>query len=281
MTKHKIYLFIASFFWGMGFLGIQGALNHGWGIFSMLALRGFLAGTIMLVIAFRVHLPWWNDKHFVKRAIFTGFVMWLGFVVQTYGQSLSNVSMASIITGLYVVFTPFIACFFKKQKLPLRVFVASFLAFGAIFLISYDGSGFTFGLGELMLLLAAFIYSVHFLLIESLGNYKIAFALSGIQLITMAVCSLIVMFIIGEGFRTEGLEYVLFLALICSGLAFGLQVLGQEKVNSSLSSLILSLESVFGVIGAIVLFNEPFSFQIVAGCTIMMLAIYLVEGKGK
>lgn len=277
--KGKILLYVSAFFWGMGFLGLQGALNSGWQTFAILTVRGFIAGSILLVFALKSGIPWWQDKAFIKRAIFAGVVMWIGFAVQTYGQSNSSISLSAIITGLYVVFTPFIANLFKRQQLPIKLFVGCFMAFIATVLISYDGSGLVFGYGELLLLISALIYSIHFLLIESLGSYKIAFALSAIQLLTMGVCSLIMMIITKQTVQIEGFQYVLFLALFCSGLAFYCQMLGQEGVNSSVASFILSFESIFGVIGAIILFHEAINWQITIGCLLMVVAIYLIEYK--
>jgi len=44
---------------------------------------------------------------------------------------------------------------------------------------------------------------------------------------------------------------------------------------------LLSFESVFGVLGAIVVYHEPLSWQGVLSCLLMMLAIYVIEHRDK
>ena len=278
--KARILLIIVAFLWGMGFLGVQGALDAGWQPFALLFARGLIGGLALLAVAV-VNKTANFSKPVLARCVLAGFIMWLGFATQTYGQQYANVSTASILTGLYVLFTPFMAGFLKKQRLPTQTYLACVIAFVAVILVSYSGSKPSFELGELLLLMCAIVYSLHFLLLEDLAGYKSALAISGLQLLVMSACSLIMMLATKQYPQVSGLQYVLFLGLFCSGAAFSLQVYAQQQVNSSVASVLISFECVFGVLGAIIVYQEAISWQVVGGCIAMMLAIYVLEMGAK
>jgi len=277
----KALLLFAAFLWGMGFLGTQQALNRGWQPFALLFVRGFISAIFLLLFSFKAKDKWYKNKELIKHSILAGVVYWAGFTLTIYGQTYSSISTTSVLTGIYVILTPFLAFFIKKHKLSLRIYIASFIAFIAVIVISYTAGSITFTLGEILLLVGAVLYSLHFLFLETLGFFQSAFAVSAIQLLVIATCSFVMMLVTKQTIQVAGFEYILFLALACSGLGFVAQVTGQQYVSSSVASVIISFESVFGVLGAIIAFNEPLDWQIVIACVLMILAIYILEGKEK
>jgi drug/metabolite transporter (DMT)-like permease len=70
---------------------------------------------------------------------------------------------------------------------------------------------------------------------------------------------------------------LLFLGIGSSGIAFTLQILGQKGVNPAAASIIMSLESVFGVLGAMVILGEQMSAREYVGCIIVFLAVILSQ----
>ena len=278
-TTAKALLLTSAFFWGLGFLAIEGALNSGWSPLAILCVRGLLAGVLLLGIASFYKFPWYRNKKLLGHSVISGVVFWLAFLINIYGQQKSTVSMTSILTGSYVILTPFIAFFFAKHQVTKRVYFSCVLAFIAVLVISYRNGKLDFSIGEMLLLVSAVLFSLHFLLVEFLGNYRVAFATSGIQLLILGGLSSILMLIEGKGIPSTGWPYVLYLGIMASGFGFVLQVIAQQYIASSSACVILSLESVFGVIGAGLFFNEPFNWQTVVGGGLMLAAIYFLERK--
>ena len=108
----KLALLSASFLWGVSFLAVEMALNQGWTPFMLLGARGLLAGTALGL--FGIRNKFWRNKELVKESVFCGVLLFIGMLLQTFGQSMSTVSNASFITVLYVVFIPLLL--WKKQK---------------------------------------------------------------------------------------------------------------------------------------------------------------------
>ena len=70
---------------------------------------------------------------------------------------------------------------------------------------------------------------------------------------------------------------IVYLGIMSSGVAYTLQIVGQKGFDPSLASIILSLESVFGVIGGAMLHGEVMSPKEYAGCAIVFLAVIISQ----
>ena len=98
-----------------------------------------------------------------------------------------------------------------------------------------------------------------------------------IQSLTMSALGFIFAGINKQGIPTFGWIYVLYAGLISSGVAFLLQLYGQQRVSPTISGLLLTLESLFGSLGAIFLLNEPFTINVFVGGSLMLLAVVTIE----
>jgi hypothetical protein len=104
------------------------------------------------------------------------------------------------------------------------------------------------------------------------------------MLLTMGLLSLVAIPISNETLPTSftGLTGVLFAALFSSGLCSILQLFGQKHVSSSNASIIMSLETPFACIFALLLLpNESMNVFGVIGLVMMFISILLIELKVK
>ena len=70
---------------------------------------------------------------------------------------------------------------------------------------------------------------------------------------------------------------LLYLGVASSGIAYTLQIIGQRGTPPTAASLILSLESVFGVLGAAVILSEVLKPREYVGCVIVFAAVLLSQ----
>ena len=65
---------------------------------------------------------------------------------------------------------------------------------------------------------------------------------------------------------------------LCSvGIAYTLQVVAQKDAEPSQASLILCLETVFSVLGGMLLLKEEMTLRNVCGCVLMFVAIVIAQ----
>ena len=63
-----------------------------------------------------------------------------------------------------------------------------------------------------------------------------------------------------------------------SGVAYTLQILGQQKMNQpTVASMIMSLESVFAVISGMIVLNQIPTMREAIGCVLMFAAIIVAQ----
>ena len=78
-------------------------------------------------------------------------------------------------------------------------------------------------------------------------------------------------------FTPEIIGQMLFLAVFASVVAFGIQNVSLAHVPPTQASLLLSLESVFGVVFSILLYGEQMTLRLVAGFVLIFAAIVISE----
>lgn len=136
MHRAEFFLLACSFFWGSEYLISKEAL----GIVSsyhLSAIRFSLATFLLLPILFynRKDL---SIKPFLKNALWLGIYYGLGYILELKGLESTTAEKSGLFTGLFVIITPLIIAIEKKKLPNQNFFIALFLAFIGIFLVSQN-----------------------------------------------------------------------------------------------------------------------------------------------
>ena len=70
---------------------------------------------------------------------------------------------------------------------------------------------------------------------------------------------------------------ILYCGIASGGIGYTLQMVGQKFTDPASASLLMSMESVFAVLGGVILLQEKMSGREILGCVIMFAAIVLVQ----
>jgi drug/metabolite transporter (DMT)-like permease len=268
----KMALFTAAFLWGISFVAVEKAMEFGWTPFVLLGMRGLLSGVALS--GFALKKKFWKNRLLILESILAGFILFIGMAFQTYGQQLSTVSNSSFITVLYVVFIPVIL--WKRQKATKSVLLAIFFAVIGTAFLTLNGA-LTVNVGDILLIGCAWLFAFHIIFLNHVIRHDDVIPVAMIQSLTMGVLGFIFAGFNGQGIPTIGWIYVLYAGIISSGLALFLQLYGQQRVSPTISGLLLTLESLFGSLGAIFLLNEPFTLNVLVGGSLMLLAVVTIE----
>jgi drug/metabolite transporter (DMT)-like permease len=145
------------------------------------------------------------------------------------------------------------------------------------------GLGFGFGLGESLTLTAAAIYALH---IIGLGRYSSpasAAGLSTVQMIVIAVVSLVAA-------APGGIELphaagvwasVLYMALVAGAVAIWAQTWAQSHLSATRAAIVMTLEPVFAAGFAVALGGESLTGRMMLGGAMVLAAMYTVELMGR
>ena len=74
---------------------------------------------------------------------------------------------------------------------------------------------------------------------------------------------------------------ILYAGIFSSGVAYTLQIIGQEGLNPTVASLLMSLESVFSVIAGWLILGQSMGAKELIGCGLIFVAIVLAQIPAK
>ena len=129
-------------------------------------------------------------------------------------------------------------------------------------------------------LVCAFLFSLHILVIDYFSPKVDGVKLSCIQFLTCGILSGIPALFLEHPELSSILaawQPILYAGVMSCGVAYTLQIIGQKNMNPTVASLILSLESCISVLAGWIILRQQLSTKEILGCVIMFAAIILAQ----
>ncbi len=226
-----------------------------------------------------------NKKDFLLGGFFCGVFLFIGSAFQQLGIVYTSVGNAGFITTLYIVIVP-LAGIFVGKKIPARVWIAVIIAITGLYLLCIPlGKGLgELNRGDFYMLICAFAFAGHILIVDYFSNKTDSVKLSEFQFIVASILNFIIMFIFESASLANVLlawKALLYTGFFSAGVGYTLQIIAQKDTAPEVASLILSLESVFAAICGYLLLGEVKSLQEIIACCIIFFAIILVQLPSK
>lgn len=276
--KGEIILLLTSIMWGGGFIATEFSLG------SMTPLQvmtvRFLIATIILCSVFFNELKQ-ISKSTLKKGTLAGFFLFVGFVFQTAGLKYTTVSNNAFLSAIAVIFVPIIGLFLGR-KIDRYGIIGTILTVVGIAFLTINGGLVSINIGDVLTILGAMFYAIQILLVDMFAKEEDVTVFTIVQITMCFLFSLITMLIRGDlyfniTFNSGG--GVIYLAVFSTAIGLFLQVLGQKSTTETRAAIIMSTESVFGTIFAIILLNQALTIKVIIGCVIIFIAIIISEVK--
>ena len=130
------------------------------------------------------------------------------------------------------------------------------------------------------MLVCAFLFSLHILVIDHFSPLTDGVKMSCIQFLVAGILSGIPALLF-ENPTLTGLFAakipILYAGIMSCGVAYTLQIVGQKNMNPTIASLILSLESCISVIAGWLILGQSLNGREILGCVLMFVAIILAQ----
>ena len=294
--KSNLMLLLTAIIWGSAFVAQKaGTVLEP---FTYTGIRMLIGGLVLIpVIMIFAKMDKTPDTRTIveKKAaekmnliggLWCGIVLCIASNLQQMGMYFdTDAGKAGFITTLYVVIVPVLGLFLKRKVKPI-VWGCIALAVVGFYLLTMAGSGagFSLALGDFFVLLCAFVFAIHILVVDHFIEKCDGIKLSSIQFLTTGIISLILMAIFENPVMADIISCagaILYCGVLSSGVAYTLQVLGQKDAEPATASLILSLESVFAVIfGALILHESMTTLELI-GCVVIFVAVLIPQLPSK
>lgn len=282
MTANALMLITAAI-WGFAFVGQRTGMEY-LGPNTFNGLRFLLGATSLLPVlwyyrktpsvrspAVKTSLVWWGG-------LIAGAVLFTGAALQQIGLQYTSAGKAGFITGLYIVLVPMTGLFIG-HRISLETWIGAACALFGLYLLSIHGD-FQMSWGDTLELIGALFWTAHVLVIGWLSPKVSAIRLSIIQFYVTGLISLAI------GLSTETISLhaiqgagwaLLYTGLMSTSVAYTLQVVAQQWAQPSHAALILSLESMFAVIGGWLFLDETLPFRGLVGCGLMLVGMLVAQ----
>jgi len=216
-------------------------------------------------------------RDFVTAAIVFGVVGFAGYWLQEAGLERTSTSNSAFITGLFVVFTPLIEIVFTRRAPDRRVLLA--VVVSAVGLYFLTGASLDMGAGDALTLGCAFMFASWIVLGSMFSQRFDAIALTAAQMCVLVVCAVPAVAIAGMGTITGPVVVAaLVTGVLCSAVAFSLQLWGQRYVEPSRAAVILMFEPVVaGFVGYAV--GERLGVSGYLGALVILAGIVIAESR--
>jgi drug/metabolite transporter (DMT)-like permease len=284
--RSDVILLTTAIIWGFAFVAQRVGMNYV-GPFLFNGIR-FALGCVVLA-PFILKNGTSNSRGGEKReapdlktlvlgGALAGLTLFGGSSLQQTGIVYTTAGKAGFITGLYVVIVPFLALIWK-QRTNRGTWVGAICAASGLYFLSITEQ-FTIDFGDLLVLLGAFCFAAHVLVIGWLSPKMDSLRLAFIQYAAVSLISLITAFIV-EDISLDGIAQaavpILYGGVMSVGIAYTLQVIGQRTAHPAHASIILSLEAVFAALGGWLLLQEVMTFRQLSGCALMLSGMLISQ----
>ena len=274
----EIGLILTAIIWGSGFVGSAVALDS-YTPYQILAGR-FLMGAVLLCAVFYKKLKFVTRSVLIKGAIL-GIFLYIAFALQTVGLQFTTPSKNAFLTAVNVVIVPFIGLAIYKKKLDLFEVIGAFLAMFGVAVLSLQWSAGV-NIGDFLSLCCAIGFAFHIFYTAQFVKQEDPIVLTIVQMSTAAVIGLIVVLLKGEtsfSMQPEGLTSLLYLGIFSTTIAFLLQTVSQKFITETKAAIILSTESLWGMVFSVILLSEILTIKMGIGAVLILAAIILSETK--
>lgn len=283
--KGNLILMLVAVVWGISFVS-QSAGRDIIGTNTFNGIRMLIGSFVLLPVIF-VRRKFFgtksNTKALLKSGLLCGTILCMASTLQTWGIAYTTAGKSSFITAMYIIFVPIIG-FFIGKKITLKTVICAIIALIGMYLLCMTGDTMTINIGEMATLICSIMFTFHILCLDSLSDDIDAIEFSSLQFFVCGAINIILMFIFEEpSFEAIKQSAIpLLYAGACScGIGYALQPVGQRYTDPTSASIIMSLESVFGLLGGMVILGDMLTIPEFLGCVIMFTAIILIQIPSK
>ncbi len=282
-------LLLTATIWGVAFVAQSVGMEYV-GPFTFNCVRSIIGGLVLIPCIWFLnrrnqkpeHKTEEQQKHdrkiLLTGGVLCGLCLFAASNFQQFGIRYTTVGKAGFITACYIVIVPVLGIFLKK-KCSRLIWLSVAMAVAGLYLLCITES-FSIGTGDILVLVCAFLFSLHILVIDHFSPLTDGVKMSCIQFFVCGILSGIAMLLTEQPHLTDIIQAwlpILYAGVLSCGVAYTLQIVGQKDMNPTVASLILSLESCISVLAGWLILGQKLSGREFLGCLIMFASIILAQ----
>lgn len=278
-SKHKKAigaLLLSSLLWGAAYVVMKSSLDS-ITPFYLLGMRFGLSAIVLCMVFYKKvrHI----SKKVWKNGAFMGILLYIEFLFFTLGLQYTTATKSSFIIGAYVILIPLVYFIVNRRRPGMNSVIASFVCLVGLAFVMLDGvTGMN--KGDLITCISSVGYAFHIVLTTKYVKNEDPIALNIVQILVAGVLALVVAMIVEPvptSFSIREGSNLAYLAIGGTILPYLLSVYGQKYTKTTTAAILLSFESVFGCILAILILGDTLTLRFVIGATLILSSFIVSE----
>jgi drug/metabolite transporter (DMT)-like permease len=243
----------------------------------LIAIRFVIAALLILIFSYRNIFPLSFSS--IQKGSLLGVFLFLGFLTQNIGLTVTTASKSAFITGMMVIFVPMLQFVIERRAPKLGNIVGVVIvAVGLWFLTSPDGS--SFNSGDALTLVCAILFAIYIVYLDVISREMNTAQLVFLQLGSMAVYSVLAMLLFETPRLVVGTRSVLtlgYLTLLATLLTTYVQTRFQKDTTPTRAVVIFSVEPVIASGVAYLLLGETMGGLGMLGGGLIIIGVLVSE----
>lgn len=276
-TLGKSALFFIALIWGTSFVIMKNVLD-GIPVLWLLSFRFILSSLILLAVSARK--IWSVSRECLKGSVILGLLLGSAYIVQTFGLYYTTPGKNAFLTCTYCVLTPFASWILYKTRPSLKNLLAAAICLAGIGCVSLDAGFDNINIGDVLTLACGILYALQIAVMAKYVSTGDPILISGIEFGTAGLLCLVLALLFQEppeAIPAGSLFSLLYLAVVCTCLCFLLQTWGMKYTPPATAGILMSLESVFGVIISVIFYHEVLTPVLLLGFALIFFAVVYNE----
>jgi drug/metabolite transporter (DMT)-like permease len=267
-------LTVVAIAWGSSYLATKDVVPAD-GVFAFLVLR-FAIATVGLAVLLVPRLRGMTRREALSGSCF-GVLLAVILILETFGITKTSAANAGLIISLTIVVTPLLD---RTRRLPRAFYGAAGLAVAGVLVLTQSGGLATPSLGDLLIALAAVARSVH---VTVIAHYTRGRTIDSARVTLVQLCTALAIFAALASFTGRGVADLAahlslrawlltgYLAMVCTVVAFVVQIWATRRVSPTRVSLLLGTEPLWAAIFGVLLAGAPVTMTAVAGALLIVV----------
>lgn len=279
-VKGSLLLVLAAMIWGSSFIVMKSAVDFLTP--NVLLFIRFSLATVIMSIMFYKYIKDTKLKD-LKGGMITGTCLFLAYLVQTLGLTMTTPGKNAFLTAVYCAIVPFLVWIFYRKRPDNYNFMAAVLCVLGVGLVSLDGD-LSINMGDLLTLIGGLFYAFHILAIKKYSKEMHPIKLTTLQFAMTAVLAFLGSLFFEDISLIKQIDSSIiiqigYLAFFATAVTLLCQNVGQHLVSECNAAILLSLESVFGAFFSVLFYGEILTLKVFLGFIIIFVAIIVSETK--
>ena len=282
MSKKVFSLICAvscSLIWGSAFIAQDMGMDYN-GPFTFTFGRLFLGFLtlipFLLIYEYKKIKPLIFKTQNIYNFLLIGFLLSMGNALQQFALLYTDVANTAVFTIFYVVLVPFVSYYFFSKFIHNSVWLAIIIClFGGILLTEFDN--IQVRIGDSIAVVNALFWAFHIVFISRfLKVFNFPITIACVQCLIASFFALLPALVFENvelsNMILDGKEMI-YAGVLSSGIAFLLQIYGQQNLAPAPVAIIFSLEGVFASIFSWIILSQYLNEIKIVGIVLILFAV--------